>query len=92
MSNPNESNSNGNGTTEAWERQFSELLQERDRLREELAKTKAENDANYRALVALVCKDFKLEMTQEEILAQMGKQPPIEQLIAELEQELEQNA
>ncbi len=77
---------------EQWERLCAQLLEERARLRAELATAQAENESNLKSLAAMVCKDFKLDLTMEEVYAQIDKGTSLEQLIAELECESERKA
>jgi hypothetical protein len=70
-----------------WERLCAALLEERARLQAELATMKAENAANLKALTALLCKDFKFELTMEEVYAQVDKETSLGQLVAELAEE-----
>jgi hypothetical protein len=74
---------------EKWERLCAALLEERARLQAELAAAKAENEANLKALRALLCKDFKFDLTKDEVYAQVDKGMSLEQLVAELEAEAE---
>ncbi len=67
---------------QAWQRQCAELIEERDQLRAQLAKAEAERAADLKAMHALTQKE--IQFTQEEILAQLGKEPPLEQIIANL--------
>jgi hypothetical protein len=64
------------------QKQCAELTDERDRLNAELAATQAERAADLKALYALTAKEFRF--TQEEIFVQVGKEPPLEQIIADL--------
>jgi hypothetical protein len=64
---------------EKWERLCGELLAERARLRGELEKARVEK----------ICKDFKPEFTMEENYAQVDRDTSLEQIIADLKQELE---
>src|SRR5437588_11800580 len=59
---------------EKWERLCAALLQERARLQAELATAKAENEASLKALSALLCKDFKFDLTMEEVYARVDKE------------------
>jgi hypothetical protein len=72
---------------EQWQRLCTALLEERARLRDELAAAKAENDANTKALYTLLCKDFKFSLTMDEVYAQVDKGTSLQQLVAELEAE-----
>jgi hypothetical protein len=62
---------------EKWERLCDELLIQREGLRTELEKARLD----------AICKDFKLELTMEEVYAQVDRETTLEQLIAELERE-----
>jgi hypothetical protein len=75
---------------EKWERLCAALLEERARLQAELAAVKTENEANLKALYALVCKDFKFDLTMEEVYAQVDRETSLDQLVAELENEAKQ--
>ena len=89
MANITETNGIADAETECrkWQTRCAELTAERDRLRAELAKSDGERAADLKALYALTHQEFNF--TQEEILAQIGKEPPLEQLIGELEDRLE---
>jgi hypothetical protein len=78
------------GDCEKWERLCAKLLEERSRLQAELATAQTENEANLKALVALLCKDFKFDLTMDEVYAQVDKGTSLHQLIAELEHEAKQ--
>jgi hypothetical protein len=60
---------------EKWERLCGELLAERERLRAELEKERLDS----------LCKNFKLELTMEEVYAQVDRECSLEQIIADLE-------
>lgn len=66
----------------SWQQQCAELIEERDQLRARLAQLEAERAADLKAMYALTQKEFAF--TQEDILAQISKEPPLEQIIANL--------
>ena len=59
------------------------------KLREDLAKVQAERDFYLQAWIKLNCTDDVLKYTNEELLACVGRQPPLLDLIAELENDRE---
>ena len=61
--------------------------EENKKLREELAKVKAERDGFLQAWIKLKCSDDVLKLTNEEIFACVGRDIPLRDLIAELENE-----
>ena len=70
---------------EKWERLCAELLQERARLHAELARTRAQNDADLRSLAAVSAEDGKFELTMEEVYAQVDRESSLETIIADME-------
>lgn len=60
-----------------------QLLQQRDDLRLELAHVQKEREEYLQALYALTHKDFAIDKARA--LALFGKQPPLAELLAELE-------
>jgi len=68
-----------------WERVCAGLIAERQQLCGELAKTKKERDAYLAAWIKLKCKDDILQLTNEEILSCVGREPPLRDLIAGLD-------
>ena len=72
-----------------WEQLCQELLEDRDRLRAEMAKTQGERQQYHKSLLTLLAKEMKPEdydFTYEEILAQSDKGQSLQDFIAELEQ------
>ena len=69
-----------------WEELCQALLKERDQLRADLDKVRMERDA-YKALYRLT--EHEISYSKEEILSYIGKEPPLEMLIAEIEQDVE---
>jgi hypothetical protein len=67
-----------------WEALCAELPAEREKLRAELTETKEVRDAYIKAWIKSQCTDDILEMTNEEILACVGQEPPLRELIEEL--------
>jgi uncharacterized coiled-coil DUF342 family protein len=68
-----------------WQELCNALRQERDQLHLELAKVKAERDQYLKAVYALTWeKDIEVP-DKETLLAQIGKGPSLEDLLAELE-------
>ena len=65
---------------EKWEQLCEKLLMERERLRAELEKERVDR----------MCKDFKPELTMEQVYAQVDRETTIEQIIADLEREVGQ--
>jgi hypothetical protein len=58
---------------------------ERDRLQAELAKAQAEREAYAKAWIKSQCTDDILQLTNDEILADVGRKPALRDLIAQLE-------
>ena len=70
-----------------WEQACAEAIAERDRLRAELAKTQAEREAYLKTVYHFMCKDFVCPHTTEELLACVDREPPLGDLLAELQRE-----
>jgi len=71
------------------EQQCAELMEERDRLRTELAKVKSERDSYLKTVYYYLRKEAPApDFTKEEMLACVGQEPPLEEFIAELEREM----
>jgi len=69
------------------------LQAERDQLREELDKVKSERDAYLKSLYYFLRKEAPPpDFTKEELMACVGKEPPLEDVIAELEREMRSGA
>ena len=66
---------------------YLELQQECQRLQAELTEVKAERDSYRKAAFAYMPRE-EFNFTKEELFAQLGKEPPLRELIAELEKEL----
>jgi hypothetical protein len=62
-----------------------EISAERDRLQAELAKAQSEREAYAKAWIKSQCTDDILQLTNEEILSDVGRKPPLRDLIAQLE-------
>jgi hypothetical protein len=60
------------------------LLEEQERLHFELARINKENDQLKKSLGSLLREEIAID--KEALLAQFGKEPPLSQLIAELEE------
>lgn len=72
-----------------WENLCAELLAERHRLREELAKAQTERDGFYRALMRAECENYVCPYTMEELLANAIYEPTIPEIVAELRKDQE---
>jgi hypothetical protein len=72
-----------------WENLCGELLAERQRLREDLAKTQSEREQYLKSLYHLLCKDYVCPYTKEELFANAIFEPTMEEIIAELERDKE---
>ena len=68
-----------------WEKLCAELLADRQRLSEELAKTQTERDAYQKNLYHLLCKDYQPDFDREIAFAHLDDKPTIQELVAELE-------
>jgi hypothetical protein len=66
-----------------WQQLCREIIQERDRLREDLARTEKERDDYRKSLYAFTQKD--IPFTRQEVFAQLGKEESLRDLVAELE-------
>jgi hypothetical protein len=67
-----------------WEKLCGELLEEREKLRKEVAQTRREYDACAATLFRLTCKDAKADFNRELAFAHIDDKPTVEELIAEL--------
>jgi hypothetical protein len=72
-----------------WEKLCGELLADRQKLREELAKLRAERDAYYKALMRAECENYVCPHSKEELFANAIYEPTIPELLAELEKRQE---
>ena len=68
-----------------WETLCAELLAERQKAREELAKTQQERDQYLKSLYHVLRKDYKPDFDQEIAFAHIDDKPTIQELIAKLE-------
>ena len=68
-----------------WEKLCGELLADRQRLTEELAKIREKCDAYQKNLYHLLCKDYKPDFDKEFAFAHLDDKPTIQELIADLE-------
>jgi hypothetical protein len=76
--------------SKAWEERCAELTQERDQLREDLAKAQSERDSYLKSLYYFLRKDAPPpDFTKEELFAHADDKPSIHDVIAELEKGLE---
>ena len=76
---------------QSWQRRCEELIEERDRLKQDLAKTQAERDAYLKTVYHYMCKDYvPPSFTKEEVFAHLDDKPTFEEVIAELEREYAQ--
>lgn len=71
-----------------WEKLCGELLAERQKLREDLANTQVERDRYIKSVSHLMSKDYVCPYTDEELLSCVDRQPPLRDLIAELERDV----
>ena len=70
---------------EKWQRLCAELIVQRQRLREELAKAQADRDASVKAWLRLECENFESPYTREELFSFLDQRPTIQEVIEELE-------
>jgi hypothetical protein len=68
-----------------WEKLCGDLLAERQKLREDLANAQTERDRYMKSLSYFVGKDYVCPYTDEELLSCVDRQPPLRELITELE-------
>jgi hypothetical protein len=71
----------------SWRNVLNDMQKEWERLHQEIAQLRAEKDQLSRALVALLPEE-KLTLSEEEILAQMGQEQPLRQLLQEMRAQL----
>ena len=72
---------------------FKTLQAERDQLRAELDKVKSERDSYLKSLYYFMRKEAPPpDFTKEELLACVDNEPPLEDVIAELEREMRSGA
>ncbi len=76
-----------NGSVD-WQKRCVELIAERDKMRKEFVELKEERDSYLRAVNALL-PEPEYTYTKEEIMSQVGRLPPLEDFIAELERQIE---
>ena len=67
-----------------WENLCADLLAEREKLREDLAKVQIERDQYLKSLYHVLCKDYVCPYTKEELLANAIYEPTLEEIVAEL--------
>lgn len=67
-----------------WQQMCKELIEERERLRAELAQTKSERDEFRRALIAPFAAK-EVPFAKEEALASLDERPTLHELIEELD-------
>lgn len=72
-----------------WENLCADLLAQRQKLREELAKAQAERDRYEKALMRTECENYVCPYTKEELFANAIYDPTIPDLLTETEAELE---
>ena len=81
------------GECKKWEQRCAEVIEERDRLRAELAKTQQERDAYLKTVYYYIRKEAPAPtFTREEVFAHLDDKPTFEELVAEIEQRLERPA
>lgn len=79
------------GTTDAvaeckkWERLCAEVIAERERLREELAKAQRDCDLYRKSLFREMCKDYKPDYDRSVAFAHLDDTPTVQEIITELE-------
>ena len=66
-------------------KRLQSLQKQQRRLRKEIKQLKAERDQYKKSLLAMMAKDTPTPFNKKELLALVGKQPPLRALIAELE-------
>jgi uncharacterized coiled-coil DUF342 family protein len=92
MSKPIETNGTPDLAVECKQReqQCAELIEERDRLRAELAKVKSERDSYLKTVYYYLRKEAPpLTFTKEEVFAHLDDKPNVLDVIAEMVQRLE---
>jgi hypothetical protein len=72
-----------------WEKLCTDLLAQRQKLREELSKTQAERDGYQKALMRAECENYISPYTKEQLFANAIYEPAIPELLGEIEAELE---
>ena len=70
-----------------WEKLCGELLQEREKLRAELAHAQRERDAFQTAVMRLECENYQSPLTKEELFAGAVYEPTIPSMLERLKNE-----
>ena len=73
----------------ASQARIAELTAERDRLRAELTQVTTERDNYLKSVVHFMCTDYECPYTKEELLACVGREKPLAELIDELSRDME---
>jgi hypothetical protein len=67
-----------------WQQLCREVIEEREKLRADLARLQTERDDYRRSLIAIFAKE-DIPFTREEVFASLGERPTFHELIRELE-------
>ena len=79
------SEKNGSTASGAWKQKCADLQKQTNQLRRELTKLQRERRAYGRVMSALVFEELPPDLDWNALLAEAARQPPLEELIAELE-------
>ena len=75
------------GDSPDWERLYAELQQEQGELLDEIMLLRTERDIYHKVITALLAGEA-LPVSREELFGLIEKQPPLQELIAQLEREV----
>ncbi len=70
----------------SWREVLNDMQREWDRLHQEIARLRTERDQLSKALVALMSQ--KVTLSEEEILAQIGREKPLREFLQEMRAQL----
>jgi hypothetical protein len=71
-----------------WRDVLTQMQREWDRLHQEIAQLRTERDQLSKALLALLHDDFVVTLSDEEILAQIGREKPLREFLSEMRAQL----
>src|SRR5438132_13384887 len=71
-----------------WRDALTEMQREWDRLHQEIAQLRSERDQLSKALLVLLHDDFDFTLSEEEILAQIGREKPLREFLLEMRAQL----
>jgi hypothetical protein len=71
-----------------WKDLCADLLAEQQQLREDLANAQTERDQYLKSLYHYVGKDYVCAYTDEELHACVDREPPLQELIADVERDM----